>query len=929
MKRLLIFLLLLAPIVGYSQSLSRTFIGSPSGMEYNTRIGGYSVTKWMKVPRILTTLPASDSAGGGQIAFDSANTRTMWYHNGIQWVQFGSGGGGSGTVTSITAGYGLNGGTITNAGTVSVDTTRIVNRRMLDSVANEIPVDYIDSARLADTAAAIRGAIPSTSGFVPYTGATDSVRLGEYPIRAGQFNLDLTPTAPTVVGGMYWDATNECPAMPFDATYTHRFGQAIVERARNNTGTTISAGKVVYISGAQGNNPTITMANPDSVNSSRVIGVTVESIADNATGFVMVTGKLDGINTSGFTVGAALYLDTTTGGLTQALLPSPHNVVYIGQALNSTNNGRIFVRPAMPLGSDTTLGNASQQIAPTQQAVKKYVTTAISGKQNYSDTTTWDATRSYVNARVTDTTSLSNRINTKQNFTDTTTWDATRSWVAGQIPSLTGYQLYSDTSTFDATRSWVTSRGYGTGTVTSVGSGFGLSGGAITTTGTLRVDTANVPTQYRVDTTAANALARINTKGSGTVTSVAGGFGLTGGTITTSGTLAVDTTGVIATQADVNLAIRDTTALSNRISLLNTVQGANVASADTINLLTTTGNYVNVTGTTTIRGLSPSASANASIIGARRVVNFNGALTLTHNATTLQLPGGANITTVAGDCAEFVYLGGVSWVCINYTKRTWTGTGSVMLAASPSTTGTLTAAAITASGTISMTGGTVTLGSSTGASTVGLGTGATTTGNTKTINIGGAAASGSTQNINIGSTAASGSTQAIVIGSTAATNTVTVNGTTTLQGTVNVTGTMSVTGTAAFTSTVTATTAAASDSTTNVATTAFVNSRIQTITTTNFTTSYTINSGNKYNVQLNVTAQAGALLFNNPTGTWVNNQMILGSVQDNGSNRAITWDTKWVGANGSTLPSTTTTGRPLIFVALYNSFQDKYYVSLL
>ena len=779
--RYIIIILLLFSAAAHGQSIA------PSGA-YNTlgvNSGGYQAKRAMIVPKAFQPWTTYDTTGF--IWLDTTN-HYLYYHNGTSRVQVGAGGGGSGTVTSITAGYGLNGGTITTSGTVSADTTRLVTHRMLDSVANEIPVDYIDSARLADTAAAIRASIPSvsgyattsaladsvsgrqkysdtstfdatrswvSSGYVPYTGATDSVRLGEYQIRAGQVALDLTPTAPTVVGGMYWDATNVCPAMPFNATYTHRFGEAIVERGRNNTGTTISAGKVVYISGAQGNNPTITMANPDSVNSSRVIGITVENIADNATGFVMVTGKLDGINTSGFTVGAALYLDTTTGGLTQALLPSPHNVVYIGQALNSTNNGRIFIRPAMPLGSDTTLGNASEQIAPTQQAVKKYVTTAISNKMNYTDTV-----------------ALSNRINTKQSYSDTTTWDATRSWV--------------------------TSQGYGTGTVTSVGSGFGLSGGAITTTGTLRVDTANVPTQYRVDTTAANALARINTKGSGTVTSVAGGFGLTGGTITTSGTLAVDTTGVIATQADVNLAIRDTTALSNRISLLNTVQGANVASADTINLLTTTGNYVNVTGTTTIRGLSPSASANASIIGARRVVNFNGALTLTYNATTLILPGSANITTVAGDCAEFVYLGGVSWVCINYTKRTWTGTGSVMLAASPSTTGTLTAAAITASGTISMTGGTVTLGSSTGASTVGLGTGATTTGNTKTINIGGAAASGSTQNINIGSTAASGSTQAITIGSTAATSTTTLNGT------------------------VTATTQSANDNSTKVATTAYV-----------------------------------------------------------------------------------------------------------
>lgn len=276
--------------------------------------------------------------------------------------------------------------------------------------------------------------------------------------------------------------------------------------------------------------------------------------------------------------------------------------------------------------------------------------------------------------------------------------------------------------------------------------------------------------------------------------------GVTAGSYGSSSAIPVVTVGADGRVTDVttaSVATQDTTAISRRIELLNTRQGANIASADTINLLTTTGNYVNVTGTTTIRGLSPAASGNALLIGARRVVQFTGALTLTYNATTLILPGSANITTVAGDMAEFVYEGGVSWRCISYGKRTWTGTGSQVMAASPSITGTLTTAAITASGTISMTGGTVTLGSSTGASTVGLGTGATTTGNTKTINIGGAAASGSTQNINIGSTAVSGATQTITIGTSGV-------------------------GTTALTGTVTATTQSANDNSTKVATTAYV-----------------------------------------------------------------------------------------------------------
>jgi hypothetical protein len=435
---------------------------------------------------------------------------------------------------------------------------------------------YATIARLYKVADSVANEIPTINDYVPYSGATDSVRLGEYQIRAGQVALDLTPTAPTVVGGMYWDVTNVCPAMPFDATYTHRFGQAIVERGRNNTGTTISAGKVVYISGAQGNNPTITMANPDSVNSSRVIGITVESIADNATGFVMVTGKLDGINTSGFTVGAALYLDTTTGGLTQSLLPPPHNVVYVGQALNSTNNGRIFIRPSPPLASDTTLGNASEQIAPTQQAVKKYVTTAISGKMNYTDTV-----------------ALSNRINTKQSYSDTTTWDATRSWVTGQIPSLTGYQLYSDTSTFDATRSWVNGQGYGTGTVSSVAvaNGFGLSisGSPVTTTGTITatVDTSKVATK-----------ADVNAKGNGTVTSVGAtggtGISISGSPITSAGTFTVTNTAPDQTVSLTGAGTVSVTGTYPTFTVTGTGGSGGVAS------ITSTGSTIQVTGTTTV-----------------------------------------------------------------------------------------------------------------------------------------------------------------------------------------------------------------------------------------------------------------------------------------------------------------------------------------
>ena len=85
---------------------------------------------------------------------------------------------------------------------------------------------------------------------------------------------------------------------------------------------------------------------------------------------------------------------------------------------------------------------------------------------------------------------------------------------------------------------------------------------------------------------------------------------------------------------------------------LNSAKGADIASATTTNLDSATGNVVDVTGTTTITGITLS-------VGRTRIVRFTGALLLTHGAS-LVLPGAANITTAAGDYAIFAgYASGV------------------------------------------------------------------------------------------------------------------------------------------------------------------------------------------------------------------------------------------------------------------------------
>jgi hypothetical protein len=91
-------------------------------------------------------------------------------------------------------------------------------------------------------------------------------------------------------------------------------------------------------------------------------------------------------------------------------------------------------------------------------------------------------------------------------------------------------------------------------------------------------------------------------------------------------------------------------------------QGSDVASASSITPAST-GSVYDITGTTAITAL---ASTN-SWDGRRVLLQFDGALTLTHSSN-LALPGSANITTAAGDVAEFVQRGSGAWRCVNYQR---------------------------------------------------------------------------------------------------------------------------------------------------------------------------------------------------------------------------------------------------------------------
>ena len=101
---------------------------------------------------------------------------------------------------------------------------------------------------------------------------------------------------------------------------------------RNQTGSTIPIGSIVYINGATGNRPTITLAQANNdANSAQTIGFTKTAIANNGFGFVIIRGELENLNTNSLTEGVQLYLSPTTAGTWTTTKPSaPQHLVYVG-----------------------------------------------------------------------------------------------------------------------------------------------------------------------------------------------------------------------------------------------------------------------------------------------------------------------------------------------------------------------------------------------------------------------------------------------------------------------------------------------------------------------------------------------------------------------------------------------------------------------
>jgi hypothetical protein len=173
-----------------------------------------------------------------------------------------------------------------------------------------------------------------------------------------------------------------------DSGITLNIGREELVRVYNNNGETLVDGDVVYINGAIQGWPTVKKANAGTkATSSSTLGVVTAPIPVGDYGYVCVSGVVHDLDTSAYTEGTVLYLNTTSGKLTNIPPLQPNYVVEIGTVLSShLTEGKIYVRvDKRPWAPSVVITDSSANITlPTVPTIFK------AGVVDYNDGFNYD-----------------------------------------------------------------------------------------------------------------------------------------------------------------------------------------------------------------------------------------------------------------------------------------------------------------------------------------------------------------------------------------------------------------------------------------------------------------------------------------------------------------------------------------------------------
>jgi hypothetical protein len=428
----------------------------------------------------------------------------------------------------------------------------------------------------------------------------------EQPIDSLFFDTSV-PSNNVDTAKMRWDSERGTVVLGMYDQVPNELGFKNFWLVKNQTGSTITKGSIVYANGTVGASGRITIDKfiaDGSIDAKYLLGITAHDLSNGEDGYVISFGKIRQVNTDTFAAGAILYPSPTVAGVWTDVEPvAPYIDMPIGFCINShVNNGTIAIRVAS--GYDLSELHDVAITSPVDKSSLYYFgglwrdTTAA---LLVSDTAAMLA--NYATKEYADTTG---RLYAREDFTNvetsTLTWTQTDTLIPGvvtvvqvyrngQILLPSQYTIPTSTSVVIAATSFKVGDNYtvifprgggagsggGSGSLTSISAGTGIvvSPNPITTTGTVSADLTvmmeltdttllNLTTRFasKLNTTdTASLSSRIDAKGNGTVTSVATGYGLSGGTITTTGELVLDSAVVFSRIRDsiVDVAIGNDT----------------------------------------------------------------------------------------------------------------------------------------------------------------------------------------------------------------------------------------------------------------------------------------------------------------------------------------------------------------------------------
>jgi len=177
------------------------------------------------------------------------------------------------------------------------------------------------------------------------SGGTVSVSLDASYQTAGTYVTSVVGTSPiSATGTTAITVTIDQAALTAGAATT---SEALRTYVKNSSGSTITKGQAVYVTGADGTNALIGLASASAdPTSSKTLGIAANTMTNNAFGYVIENGQLSNIDTSAATAGSSVWLGATPGSLVFNTPPAePDHAVYLGVVTKANpSTGEILVK---------------------------------------------------------------------------------------------------------------------------------------------------------------------------------------------------------------------------------------------------------------------------------------------------------------------------------------------------------------------------------------------------------------------------------------------------------------------------------------------------------------------------------------------------------------------------------------------------------